>query len=149
MTTQRNDDTAVNRYAVAAAERRIDELMQTLSPDVEVRSPISGRLVFAGHREVRYLLTAVYGALSDLRWHGEFGEDDTRVLVGEGSIGRLRLTDAMVFELTEDGLIRRVTPHLRPWISLSALALRLLPRLIKRPRLLLAAWRRGNTLRCP
>jgi hypothetical protein len=43
------------------------------------------------------------------------------------------MTDAMVFELGPDGPIRRISPHLRPWLALTLFALILGPRVARRP----------------
>jgi ketosteroid isomerase-like protein len=58
---------AVSRYRTASEAGDIEALMETLAPDVEVISPISGRMVFRGLDDVRILLGAVYGSLNALR----------------------------------------------------------------------------------
>lgn len=97
-------------------------MVQTLAPDAEFVSPLSGRMVFRGRKDLRPLLSAVYGSLRDFRWVEEVGGENIRVVVGEGRIGPLKLGDAMVFELADDGHIRRIRPHLRPWLALTLLA---------------------------
>ena len=66
-----------------------------------------------------------------------------RVVIGDGRIGPLTLGDAMVFELAEDGRIRRIRPHLRPWLALTLLALVLGPKLARHPGVLMRALRQG------
>jgi hypothetical protein len=39
----------------------------------------------------------------------------------------------MVFELAPDGRIRRIGPHLRPWLALTVFAARLGPKVARRP----------------
>ena len=126
-------DDAIFRYRVATEAGDVDGFMATLAPDVEVVSPISGRMVFRGEADVRVLLGAVYGSLSDLRWTKELGADNSRVLVGEARIAGIRMTDAMVFDLAADGRIRRISPHLRPWLALTLLALVLGPKVGRHP----------------
>ena len=121
-------DDAIPRYQAASEAGDIDGIMATLALDVEVVSPISGRMVFRGQDDVRILLSAVYGTLRDLRWTQSVGEGTDRVSVGEAKIGPIRMTDAMVFELTPDGQIRRISPHLRPWLALTLFALLLGPK---------------------
>jgi len=55
---------SVATYCAASVARDIDRLMTTLAPDCEVVSPLSGRMVFRGHDDVRTLLDGVYGTLS-------------------------------------------------------------------------------------
>jgi hypothetical protein len=134
---------SIAAYRAASEADDIDGVMATLAPDVEVVSPISGRMVFRGADDVRILFAAVYGSLAGLRWHEEIGDAGRRVIVGEARIAGVRLTDAMVFDLTGDGRIRRIRPHLRPWLALTLLALRLLPRMARHPGVLLRALRAG------
>jgi hypothetical protein len=41
----------------------------------------------------------------------------------------VRLTDAMVFDLAADGRIRRIGPHIRPWLALTLFAVVLGPKI--------------------
>jgi hypothetical protein len=108
-------------------------MMATLAPDAELVSPLSGRLVFRGSADLTRLLAAVYGAVNGMRWTDEIGDGSQRVVLGEGRIGPLRLGDAMVLELDDQGLIRRIRPHLRPWLAVTAFALVLGPKILVDP----------------
>ena len=134
----------VARYCAAAATGDIDALMETLAPDVELASPIFGRMTFRGHDDVRALLTAVYSSLSDLRWSRRVEDGDVCVVLGSARVGGVALTDAMVFELAPDGAIRRVSPHLRPWLALTLFALVLGPKVARRPGIIGRALSRGG-----
>jgi len=127
---------AVSQYRAASEAGDLDGLMGTLTPDVEVVSPLSGRMVFRGQADVRVLLGAVYGSLKGLRWTQAVGDNEHRVLLGEMRVGPVRMTDAMVFELASDGRIRRISPHLRPWLALTIFALLLGPKVATRPDIL-------------
>ena len=124
---------AVSTYCAASEAADIDAMMGTLAPDAELVSPISGRMVFRGHDDLRVLLTAVYGSLNGLRWTEAVGQDHVRVAIAEARVGPLRMTDAMVFDLGADGLITRVRPHLRPWLALTLLAAMLGPKVGRHP----------------
>jgi hypothetical protein len=126
-------DDSVARYRTASEAGDVEGIMATLAPDVEVVSPISGRMVFRGRDDVRVLFGAVYGSLRELRWTQTVGEGRHRVVVGQARIGPVQMTDAMVFELAADGRIRRVSPHLRPWLALTLFALVLGPKVGRRP----------------
>jgi hypothetical protein len=134
-------DDAVARYLAASEANDIEALLATLADDAEFPSPISGRMVFRGRDDLRILLTAVYGSLRGLRWGEQVGDRTVRVVVGEARIGPVGLGDAMVFELAEDGRIRRVSPHLRPWLALTLFALVLGPKVARHPRVLVRALR--------
>jgi SnoaL-like domain len=132
---------AIRRYRAASEANDIDALMETLSADVELVSPLSGRMVFRGHDDLRVLLSAIYGAMSGLRWREEVGDETIRVVIGDGSIGPLRIGDAMVCELAQDGRIRRIRPYLRPWLALTLLALVLGPKIGRHPAIVMRALR--------
>ena len=135
-------DDAVARYRSASEANDIDALMASLAPDVELLSPVAGRFAFRGERDLRVLLSAVYGTIRGLRWREEVGDGPLRVVLGDCRIGPLKLGDAMVCELDEQGRIRRVTPHLRPWLALSCFALAIGPRMVCHPGVILRAVRR-------
>jgi hypothetical protein len=134
---------AVARYRTASEANDIDGLIAALAPDVELVSPLSGRLVFRGQDDLRVLLSAVYGGMNGLRWRQEVGDGATRVVLGDGIVGPFRLADAMVCELAEDGRIRRIQPYLRPWLSLTFLALMLAPKMARHPGVMVRAARRA------
>jgi SnoaL-like domain len=132
---------AITRYERASEANDIDGLMATLAPDAELVSPVSGRMVFRGADDLRVLLTAVYGSITGLHWHTEVGDGNTRVIVGEGKLGGFSLGDAMVLELGDDGRIRQIRPHLRPWLALTVLAIMLGPKVGRHPGVVLRAMR--------
>jgi hypothetical protein len=136
-------DNAVARYRAASEANDIEGLVATLAPDVELVSPISGHMVFRARDDVRVLLAAVYGSLTALRWSQEVGDETVRVVLGEAAVGPVKLGDAMVFELAEDGQIRRIRPHLRPWLALTLLALKLAVKVGRHPGVVLRALRRS------
>jgi hypothetical protein len=126
-------DDSVSRYLAASEAADVEGIVGALAPDVEVISPISGRMVFRGHDDVGVLLSAVYKSLKGLRWTQTIGEGEHRVALGDARLGPLRMTDAMVFELAPNGDIRMISPHLRPWLALTFFALVLGPKVARRP----------------
>jgi ketosteroid isomerase-like protein len=136
-------DDAVTRYCAASTAGDIDGLMATLSPDIELVSPLSGRMVFRGADDLRVLLGGVYGSLTDLHWSEPIGERAATVAVSEAKVGPMRIDDAMMFELADDGRIRRIRPHLRPWLATTFFALKLGPKIARRPGVIWRALRPG------
>ena len=61
-------DDAVARYLAASEANDIPAIMATLAPEAELVSPISGRMIFRGHADLRLLLGAIYGSLTALQW---------------------------------------------------------------------------------
>ncbi len=134
-------DDAVARYLAATEANDIEALLATLAPGGELVSPISGKMSFRGESDLRVLASAVYGGLRGLRWGPQIGEGRVRTVIGEGRAGGVKFTDAMVFELDEQGRIARVRPHIRPWLGLTVFALTLGPRMARHPGILLRALR--------
>ncbi|HEY4429243.1 MAG TPA: nuclear transport factor 2 family protein [Solirubrobacteraceae bacterium] len=138
-------DEAVARFCAASRSKDIDGMIATLAPDAELVSPISGHLVFRGVEDVRFLLGAVYNLLTDVEWERDVGDGQLRLALSRAKIGGIRVTDAMVFELDDQGRIWRIRPHLRPWLALSVFALLVGPKVARRPdavrRALRTRWR--------
>jgi hypothetical protein len=132
----------IDDYCAASEANDIDRLVKTLAPDVELISPLSGRLLFRGRDDLRVLLGAVYGTLKGLCWSGQLDGGSTGFAIAQARTGPLRIDDAMVFELNPDGLIKRIRPHLRPWLATTVFALLLGPKMARHPRVLWRAIRR-------
>jgi hypothetical protein len=83
--------------------------------------------------------------MSELRWLQQVGEGTSmRVSIAEGRVAGARIGDAMVFELDDSGLIRRIRPHLRPWFATTLFALLLGPKVARHPALVRRALRGGE-----
>jgi hypothetical protein len=134
-------DDAIAVYREASEADDLDRLLPVLTPDCEVVSPISGRMVFRGPKDLRVLLGAVYSTTRGLRWTEEVGDGDARVLIGEFKVGPLRMTDAMAFDLAPDGKIRRIRPHLRPYLGTTLFAMSLGLKVAVHPGVVLRALR--------
>lgn len=121
----RETTNSVAAFCVASEAYDVDGMMATLASDAELVSPLSGRMVFRGRDDLRVLLAAIYGSLHALKWTDVLGDGEMRVAVSQGKIAGIRFTDAMVFELDETGQIRRLRPHLRPFIAIIVFAVTL------------------------
>lgn len=133
---------AVAVYCEATKARDIDRIASTLAPDAELESPLFGRMVFRGRDDLRVLLGAVYGGMSNLVWREVIGEGATRVAISDGRIAGVTITDAMVLELDGSGMIVRIRPHLKPWLAMSLFALVLGPKMARHPGVMRRALRR-------
>ena len=114
----------------------------TFASDIELPSPLAGRLTFRGD-DVRGILTAVYAMLRDVEWELPVGDGATRLAVTHAKILGMRIDDAMVFDLDEQGKIRRIRPHLRPLAATVLFALAVGPRVAGKPLMILRSLRRA------
>jgi hypothetical protein len=62
--------------------------------------------------------------------------------VSDARIAGVTITDAMVLELDDAGLIVRIRPHLKPWPAITLFALLLGPKIARHPGVLRRALRR-------
>lgn len=104
----------ISQFRTATEAGDVAGFMGLIHPQAELVSPIFGRLVIRGERDLRTLFTAVYGSVKELRWVDQVGDERLVLLRGEAKIGPTRLDDAMVLELGPDRRIRRIRPHFRP-----------------------------------
>jgi hypothetical protein len=132
---------AVVAYCAASRANDMDALAATLAPEVELASPLSGRLLFRGREDVGFLLGRVYDTISHVRWDEPVGAGTTRLARCEARVAGLRIDDAMVFDIDSRGLISRIRPHLRPWLATTVFALLVGPKVAARPGVLRRALR--------
>jgi hypothetical protein len=132
---------AVATFCDATRANDVDRIVSTLAPDAELLSPLFGRMVFRGRDDLRVLLGAVYAGLSGLTWREVIGDGATRVAVSDARIAGVTITDAMVLDLNDAGLIVRIRPHLRPWLAITLFALLLGPKIARHPGVLRRALR--------
>jgi len=122
----------------------MDALAATFAPDVQLPSPLFGSFRFRGARDVRIVLGAVYGLLSEVDWEEPIGSGPRRVAVTHARFAGLHIDDAMLFELDEQGRIACIRPHLRPLFATLVFAMLLGPRLVLHPGVVLRALELGN-----
>jgi hypothetical protein len=135
-------DDAVARYCAASQAGDMAALASTLAADVRLPSPLFRRMTFKGRADVLALLTIVYGMLRDVTWDQPSGDGASRVVISHARIAGVRIDDAMAFELDQDGLIRRIRPHLRPLLATTLFALMVGPRAAPQPGIVVRALRR-------
>lgn len=111
----------------------LDRFVDTLAPDAELVSPLLARGVIRGKKDLRLLFAAVYGSLSELRWTEELRDGSQALMIAEARIGPFGIDDAMVFELDPEGRIKRLRPHLRPWLATTWFALAVGAKLARHP----------------
>jgi hypothetical protein len=134
---------AIAEYRAASEANDLDRFMETLAPDAELISPLLARGVIRGKKDLGLLFAAVYGSLSELRWTEVITDGDRGFMIGEAHIGPFRIDDATVFELAPDGRIKRLRPHLRPWLASGWFALTVGANLARHPGVIWRAVKRS------
>lgn len=133
----------VSQFLAAAAAGDTDAVIATLADDAEMVTPLSSRVVVRGRDDLRTFFGAFLPVLSrDLRWRSRVSNGGTTVALAEARLGGVRVEDAMLIEQNADGRIRRITPHVRPWLGLTVSAFVLGPKLMRHPGLIRRAMAR-------
>ena len=132
----------ISRFRSATEVGDVEAVMALMHPNANLVSPIFGSFVIRGERDIRTLLTAVYGSIRELEWVDQVADERIVLLRGEARIGPAKLDDAMVLELGRDGRIQTIRPHFRPWLGMSVFALIVGAKLARHPGLFIRAVRR-------
>jgi hypothetical protein len=102
------------RYRRALETRDVELALSAFAPDAVLHSPLTSRVRFSGHAELRPLLEVAFSHLRDVRFGTDTGDASTRVVVYTAHIGDEELEEAAVLKLDEDGLIADATLFVRP-----------------------------------
>ena len=119
------------RYRDAVERADVEAFMATLAPDVVLRSPITTRIEFRGHDEIRTLMRAVFASIRDIHYYADVGDAGTRALFYRARVGRRPVEEASLVRLGDDALVREITLWFRPLPGLTAVMGRLGPRLAR------------------
>jgi hypothetical protein len=128
-------------FRAASEANDLDRFVATLAPDAELVSPLLAHGVIRGKDDLRLLFGAVYGSVTGVRWTEEFRDESRALMIATAKIGPFAIDDAMLFELDPDGRIRRLRPHLRPWVATTWFALVVGARLARHPGVIWRAMR--------
>jgi hypothetical protein len=101
------------RYRKAAETGDVDLAMTTFAAGAVLHSPLTGRVRFTGHAELRPLIEVAYSHLKNVRFHTDLGDDETRVVIYTALIGDEPVEEAALLRL-EDDLITEATLYVRP-----------------------------------
>ena len=124
--------TVTENYRRAGETGDVDLAMTTFAPDVVLHSPLTSRIRFTGHDQLRSLLEVAYTRLSQVRFHTDVGDERTRVVVYTARIGGEEVEEATVLRLDDDGLIAEATLFVRTLPGLVALMDRFGPDIARR-----------------
>lgn len=123
---------AVRRWRAAGESGDAQGAAECLRIDVELTSPLTGRFRFQGREQVHLLLTAAFATISEIRFHTELGDGDTKALFYRGRVGEHEFEEAQLLRLDAEGLISELTLFGRPLPALTGLMSALGPELAQR-----------------
>jgi hypothetical protein len=120
--------------AFRAAGERLDlpAFLDTLAPNVKLRSPISFRARFDGFDDVAALMREVFDVLRDIEYFEDVGTATTRALMYRARIEGQAVEGAILVRLDDGAKVAEMTMFFRPLPGLTALTARLTPRLTAR-----------------
>lgn len=124
--------TVTENYRRAGETGDVELAMTTFAPGAVLRSPLTSRVEFTGHDQLRSLLEVAYTHLSQVRFHTDVGDERTRVVVYTARIGGEFVEEATVLRLDDDGLIAEATLFVRTLPGLVALMDRFGPDIARR-----------------
>src|SRR6266480_3367443 len=127
-----NDCETTVRMRRAAEAHDADGVLEMLSSDVVLRSPITDRVVFRGRDEVGHVLRAVFSILEDIDYFADIGDQRSRALFYRARVGKQPLEEAMRLELGHDGHVEELSIFYRPLPGLASFAAALAPRVARR-----------------
>jgi hypothetical protein len=128
----RDDCATTVRLRHAAEAGDAEGVLETLAGEVVLHSPVTNRVVFRGHEEVREVVDVVLSTVKDTHYFADVGDQRTRVLFYTGQIGGQPIEEAMRVELNENDEIRELTIFYRPLPGLATFAAAVAPRLVAR-----------------
>ncbi len=123
---------SIARWRAAGEARDAAAAVTALAADVRLISPITDQFVFAGRAQVHRLLEVALAAIDSIRYTDQVVDGRTAALCYEGTIDGMRLHEAQLLRLGEDGLITEITLFIRPLPALTKLMARLGPELARR-----------------
>ncbi len=119
-------------YRLAAETGDAGLAMTAFAPDAVLHSPLTSRVRFTGHAELRALIEVAYAHLTEIRFHTDVGDDRTRVVVYTARVGGEPIEEAALLRLNSTGLIEEVTLFVRTLPGLVALMDRFGPDIARR-----------------
>jgi SnoaL-like domain len=119
------------RYRKAIEMGDTEAFLTTLSRDVVIHSPITARIQFQGHEEVRTLMRGVFASIEDIEYFEDIGDAATRALFYRARVGGQAIEEATLVRLDGHALITEIRLWFRPLTGLTAVMARLGPALAR------------------
>jgi hypothetical protein len=92
----------------------LEAAVDAFASDAVVRSPLTDRLTFNGHEQIRAILQVILEAFDDLHYIDELRSGDRAVLVARACVANTKLEFVDHMRLDRDGKIEEFTVFFRP-----------------------------------
>ncbi len=125
-------ESPIAEFVRAAQAHDVPGMVARATPDVVLSSPITTSFQFRGQRQVAEVMEDVYAVLPDASYSGDVGDDRARALHGTATIDGMQLSEIVLIELDEKGLVKSMELFMRPMPAVVALAAKLGPRVARR-----------------
>lgn len=102
------------RYRQAGESGDVDLALSAFAENAVLHSPLTRRISFSGHAELRPLLEVAFSHIEGIHFHTDVGDERTRTLVYTGRVGGLDMEETTLLRLDDDGLIAEATLFIRP-----------------------------------
>jgi hypothetical protein len=114
MTALKTAEATTERYRRAGETGDVDLAMTTFSATAVVHSPLTERVRFTGHGELRTLIEVAYGHFDGIQFHTDIGDERTRVVIYTARIRGVDMEEATLLRLDDQGKIAEATLFIRP-----------------------------------
>jgi SnoaL-like protein len=121
------------RYRKAAETGDVDLAMTTFAAGAVLHSPLTGRVRFTGHAELRPLIEVAYSHLENVRFHTDLGDEETRVVIYTAQIGDEPVEESALLRIEDDQIVE-ATLYVRPLPGLVTLMAAFGPDIARRNR---------------
>ena len=118
-------DSSIGLLRAAMEARDVDAVVDCFAPDAVFRSPLTDRLTFTGHAQIRALTQVILDALTDFRYDDQAAGPGTGILTWHARIGGQPIEGVDQIRFRPDGKIGEFTVFFRP-LPAAAVALRVI-----------------------
>jgi hypothetical protein len=130
-TTTSAAETTATALRTAMQARDLDAVVSTFAPDATFRSPLTDRLVFTGHAQIRALTRVILDLLEGLEYTSQATAPGTATLAWHARIAGQPIDGIDLLQLDRDGKIQEFIVFFRP-LPAAAAALHAIPAALAR-----------------
>lgn len=107
-------DNWVDHWKAGGQAGDAHRIVEALTDDAVLISPITDQFVFRGRTEIEQLLVSVFEVFTDITYTDDVRSGDQVALFAHGRVGDITLHEAQHLKLDADGRIRELTLMMRP-----------------------------------